>query len=211
MNNNSSSNDNPDPDLDRKQPRIMSQGNGWTFGFFILLIAALFLAGCNLSFNSKNVRVITSSNMLTTAARPVSGFTSINNMITFGWVIITQGNHESLTIDKIDITAMNSDNGLTFTITVKDLTTLTNSGAGKFTMDNVTGNNLPVNLSGAGQFILGKLTVEPINITLSGVGGIEVAGEATSAKIDISGAGSIKAADLKIKTAEITIFRDRRR
>jgi hypothetical protein len=94
---------------------------------------------------------------------------------------------------------------LTFTITVKDLSNLTNSGAAKFTLDTLSTKSLTIDLSGAGEVVVGKLTAESVSGSISGLGGIEMTGEVSSATFDISGAGSIKASDLKIKTATITI------
>lgn len=175
---------------------------------FSILLAVLLLTACNLVSFGTEFRAVNPSDVIITEERSVKSFTGID-FSTFGKVTITQGDSESLTItgsdnivplvtttvsngtlvirmkENINILGINSDNVLTFNITVKDLTKIKNSGAGLFTLD--------------------KLTTDSLNITISGAGGIEIAGEADTVKIDISGAGNIKAADLKIESAEITI------
>jgi len=197
-------------------------------GFLSILVIATTLLGCRMFPIPLGKQFIKPSNNIITETRDVSGFTSID-MGAFGKVVITQGDSESLTIkgsdnivpliettvtngvlliksnENVDITGLNSDNVLTFTITVKDLTNLTLSGAGDVSMDALSTSDLAVVMSGAGQIQLGNLTAESLNVNISGAGNVEIAGEVTTAKIDISGAGSFKAPDLKVQTANITI------
>lgn len=173
-----------------------------------LLVAALLMTGCRLIPLNRDIQVVNPSNVIITEERPVNKFTGID-FSTFGKVTITQGTSESLTItgsenvvplvissisndtlilktkENINILGINSDNVLTFDITVKDLAQLSNSGAGQLTME--------------------QLTTDSLNVTISGMGDISLAGEAHTATIDISGAGSITAPDLKITEADITI------
>ena len=195
--------------------------------FFVLLVALL-ISGCSFNIYPKDAKVVNPSNTVISEVRPVSGFTGIN-MAAFGKVIITQGDHESLTIkgsdnvvplilttvdngvlvirteNNINITGMNNENVLTFTITVKDLENLTVSGAGEATMASLSTSDLNVTMSGAGQVSVDGLAAKSLNVTVSGVGGVDLSGEANTARIDISGAGNIKAPSLKIQTANITI------
>lgn len=193
-----------------------------------LVLIAFLIIGCSFGVIGKNVKLIDPSDIVVTEERPVSGFNGVE-MGTFGRVIITQGDSESLTIkgsdnvvplvktsvrngvlvismkEGVDVAGMNSDNVLTFTIVTKDLTNLTVSGAGDVSMEALSTKDLAIVMSGAGQVKLGNLTGESLNVNLSGVGNVEVAGEVTTAKIDISGAGSVNVPDLKIQTAEINI------
>jgi hypothetical protein len=194
----------------------------------LILVIMLMTACVGLTDYVTGDNAITPSNTIITEQRDVSGYTGID-MSTFGKVVISQGDSESLTIKGSDnivplvktsvkngvltistdknivVTGLNSDNVLTFTITVKDLTGLTLSGAAEVTMDALSTRDLSMVMSGAGQIKLGDLTGESLDVNLSGVGNVEVAGEVTTAKIDISGAGGVIAPDLKIQTAEITI------
>ena len=195
---------------------------------YLIVVVMLMTACVGLTNYVTGGNAITPSNTIVTEQRDVSGFTGID-MSTFGKMVISQGDSESLTIKGSDnivplvktsvkdgvltistdknivFTGINSDNVLTFTITVKDLTDLTLSGAADVSMDALSTKDLTMVMSGAGQIKLGDLTSESLNINLSGVGNVEAAGEVTTAKIDISGAGGVKAPDLKIQTAEITI------
>jgi hypothetical protein len=195
--------------------------------FIALVFLAALLINCNVLTNT-GIKLIKPSDVVVTETRDVSGFSAID-MSTFGKVILTQGDNESLTIkgsdnivplvktsvrdgtlfisteENINITSINFDNVLTFTITLKDLNKLTVSGAGNFTMDALSTTDLAIILSGAGNIQLDNLIANSLNINLSGVGSIEVAGEVTSATIDVSGAGGVNSPDLKIQTAEVTI------
>jgi hypothetical protein len=194
----------------------------------ILVLVSLLVISCNFAFPSRDGELIEPSDVIVTQTRPVSGFTGID-MGTFGEVIITQGDTESLTIrgsdnivplvktavkngvlvinmeNDVNITGMNSDNVLTFTIAVKDLTNLAVSGASKVTMDTLATGDMSVDMSGAGNIKLGNLTADSLSVDISGVGNVEAAGEATTAKVDISGAGSFQGAELKVQTAEVNI------
>ena len=198
------------------------------FSIFSLIFATLLVMSCNFTFQGKDVKFIEPSSVVVTEERPVSGFHAIE-MGTFGEVIITQGDTESLTIkgsdnivplvkttvrggalvismeENVNITGMTRDNMLTFTIMVKDLTGLSVSGAGKVSMESLDTSDLDVVMSGAGDVQLGSLKADALDINISGVGNVGAAGEATSAKVNISGAGSFQAPDLKLQTADITI------
>jgi hypothetical protein len=196
--------------------------------FLPLILIMLLMISCSFGAIGKDAKLIDPSDVVITQERPVSDFTGID-MGTFGEVIITQGNSESLTIKGsdnivplvkttvkngvlvlsmehgVDFTGINSNNVLTFTITVKDLNDLTVSGAGKVTMDTLSTKDMAIVMSGAGDINLGALKADSLNVNISGVGPVETAGEATTAIINISGAGSFKAPDLKVQKAEVNI------
>ena len=196
---------------------------------FPLLFAALLAISCQgITVVDLNKDTIKPSDVIITDERNVSDFTGID-MRTFGKLILSQGNSESLTIkgsdnivpviqttvrdgilviqaeEKINITSLDDDNLLTLTIGVKDLSSLTISGAADVEMDNLSTSILEVAMSGSGQFVLDDLNADSLNITLSGVGSVEVSGEVTKAWIDIPGAGSVNAGDLKVQSADVTI------
>jgi len=195
--------------------------------FSYLIAVMLVTTGCGIISNI-NARTITPSNVIITETRDVSGFTSIN-MGTLGKVILSQGNSESLTIsgsdnlvplvkttvsngtltiqtdENINVTSFNNDNMLTFTIGVKDLSSLTVSGLGDVRMETLSTPKMDLTMSGAGKVQLNQLTADSLNITVSGLGSVDIAGEVSQATITLPGAGTVNAPDLKIKTANVTI------
>jgi len=194
--------------------------------FVILLIIAMLISGCGLIKNF-NLRMITPSNVIISESRDVSGFSSID-MSTFGKVVISQGQTESLNIsgsdnlvpliktsvsngvlnidseENIGVTTLN-ENKLTFTIVVKDLSSLANSGLGDFQMDTLSTTSLNITMSGAGKVQMNHLTVDSLDVNVSGLGSVELAGEAKQASINISGAGSVNAPDFKIQNANVSV------
>jgi hypothetical protein len=199
-----------------------------SFSLLSLLLAVLLLGGCISGFSNRNIKIVNPSNTIVTQDRAVNGFNGID-FSTFGKVTVTQGDRESLTIkgsdnivplvktsvqndilriwmdEDINPSGLNSDNMLTFTIAVKNLNSLTVSGAGQLTMGTLSTNALSVTMSGAGNLELSNLTAESLHLTISGVGGVELSGKATSAKINLSGAGGIEAPNLQLQTADITL------
>ena len=197
--------------------------------FLPLILATLLALSCQ-GVNNINLGrdAIKPSDVIITESRNQSGFSGID-MRTFGKIVLSQGDSESVTIrgsdnivavmktsvrdgvlviendQNINVTGVNKENVLTFTIVVKDLTSLTISGAADVEMGSLSTSRLDVNMSGAGQFVLDQLKAESLNITLSGIGSVEVSGEVTNAKIDIPGAGNVNAGDLKVQTANTTI------
>jgi len=72
-------------------------------------------------------------------------------------------------------------------------------------MEALTTPRLDINMSGAGKVQQNQITTENLNLNISGVDGIDIFGQATQATIDISGAGGVNAPDLKTQTVNITI------
>jgi hypothetical protein len=193
-----------------------------------LFLLALLMAACSLFPFGGSFKLITPSDTVITEQRSASGFTGID-VSTFGNVILSQGDSESITIrgsdnlvpiiktsvrngvlvietdENINVTGINRENVPTYTIMVKDLSSLMISGAAEAEMDRLTTSKLEITMSGAGQFVLDQLTAESVNILLSGLGNVEVSGEAATARVEISGAGSVKAGDLKLQTADVSI------
>jgi tellurite resistance-related uncharacterized protein len=191
------------------------------------LFIALLTMSCGLITNA-GVKIITPSNNISSENRNVSGFSAIE-FSTFGKLNIMQGDVESLNIsgpdnliaeisttvnnntliiktkENITVTSLDSSHMLTFTIVVKELGSLSVSGAGDVQIETLSTPSLTLNLSGAGRVTQNQLTTDHLNIQLSGVGGINITGTATQATIDMSGAGEVDAPDLQIQNAKITI------
>ncbi len=196
--------------------------------FFSLVCLFVITSACVMGPINLDGKTINPSNTIISEDRPVSGFTRIE-LNTFGKVIITQGEQESLTVkgsdnvvpliitavengalvirteELVNVLRMNDENVLTLTVTVIDLNSITVSGAGQVTMDSLDTNDLQIRMSGAGQIVLGDVTAQTVNIDVSGVGGVEISGEAVVGTVNISGAGDITAAGLKLERANVTI------
>jgi len=194
----------------------------------LFLTATLAISCQGISLVDLNKDAIKPSNVIITEQRDLSGYTGID-MRTFGKMVLSQGDRESVTIsgsdnivaviqtsvrdgilvieteENINVTGVNEENVLTFTIVVKDLSSITLSGAADIQMDSLSTSRLEVNMSGAGQFVLDQLKADSVNITLSGIGSVELSGQVSQARIDIPGAGSINFGDLQIQTANVTI------
>jgi hypothetical protein len=193
---------------------------------FSLLIFML-LVSCNLLTNA-GVRMINPSDVIISENRDVSGFSAIN-FSTLGKVNIIQGDKESLNIsgpdnlvpeisttvsngtlfiknkENITFSPLGNNNPLTFTIVVKDLTSLAVSGAGDVQIETLSTPSMDIDMSGAGRVSQNQITTDTLKVTLSGVGGIDITGQAPQTTITISGAGSVNGTDLQIKTADVTV------
>lgn len=192
-----------------------------------VVILSMLLSSCNV-VSTGGVRVITPSDVIISQNRDVSGFNAIE-FATFGKVNIMQGDTESLnisgpdnlvpeisttvsngtliikTIQNITIPATTNQNVVTFTIVVKNLNSLDNSGVGSIQIEALNTPSMKIDMSGAGSISQNLLTTDNLNLDLSGLGGIDITGQATQATIEISGAGSVNATDLQIQTASVTI------
>ena len=197
-----------------------------------LFLAAVLLSGCGLLPEMvqqvQNAEVVTPSDTIITETRDVSDFDKID-MTTFGKVILTQGDAESLTITgsdnivpliqtkvnngtltiqtakNVNVLNMDKENVLTFEITVVDLSGLTVSGVGNIQMDALSTTDLSLDLSGAGNVTLDQLAADLLEATVSGVGNLEIAGKANECQVEIPGAGSVKAGDLECTNATVNI------
>jgi hypothetical protein len=174
------------------------------------------------------VRVIKPSDVIISENRDVSDFSAID-FSTLGKVNIMQGDQESLNIsgpdnlvpeimttvrngtltiknkENITINPLRENNPLTFTIVVKELTSLDISGAGDVQIETLTTPSMNFDMSGAGKVTQNQITTDNLVVDLSGLGNIDISGQATQGTIDISGAGNVNAADLQMKTAVVTL------
>jgi len=176
--------------------------------FIFLIFLTILLMSCNVLTNA-GVKIINPSNVIISENRDVSGFNAIE-FSTLGKINLMQGDKESLNIsgpnnvvpeivtevkngtliirtkENLNFTPLRNENPLTFTIVVKELTSLLVSGAGDIQMETLSTPSMDINLSGAGKVVQNQITADNLNITLSGVGGIDISGQATQATIDIS-------------------------
>jgi len=163
--------------------------------------------------------------------RPVSGFNSLQ-FRAIGKVIITQGDVESLTIqadpeirsrvhtevnegvlvisydsDWKDWTGLNFiDKGTTvFNLTMKEIKSLSISGVGNLDAASINTDTLNLALSGPATMTVGTLTANSLKVDMSGVGSIDVAGKCNDQTINLSGAGSYKAARFESEKATVKL------
>jgi len=159
--------------------------------------------------------------------RDVSGFSSVELSGT-GVLTVALGDEESLEIeadprimDRItsDVDAGTLRLGLTkgswlrslkcdgivFKATMKEVRSLSLSGAGTIEADGLTAGSLDLLLSGNGRLIARGLSVEEVRVKLSGQGECELAGDCGSQELTLSGVGKHLARELKSRTAKITI------
>jgi hypothetical protein len=175
----------------------------------LLVLVGLALIGC--STVNLGVGQLRGSGNVTTETRAITAFTAID-VSGVGEVVITQGNVDSLTVETDDnlqaivlgevrgdtlYLGINANRGfsdatrVTFTITVKQLTALSFSGAGTFSVRGLSGEQLTVNHAGAGPVTLDGTVVEQ-RVTLSGAGNYDgVALVSERATINLSGLGSV--------------------
>lgn len=192
-----------------------------------LVVLSMLSISCNFLTNL-GVNAITPSDVNISENRDVSGFDAIE-FSTFGKMNIMQGGVESLNIsgpdnlvpeirttvrngtliietdENLTIRPINNEIELIFTLVVDDLTSLAISGLGDVQIEPLTTSSMTIDMSGAGMLVQNQITTDRLNIDISGLGDIEVSGQAAQAEIEISGAGSVDAPDLRIQTAEINV------
>lgn len=183
-----------------------------TMAIIILMLPALALTGC-------------SDASMQSQTEDVSGFNQIQ-LNTFGEFLIEQGDQEALTIeaprDYLRYVTTNVEDGVliiglrrgflgtpiqhvTYTLTVKDLNTVSISGAAAVKIFNLTTDQFDVNLTGAGSVEMDKLIAKNLNVNLTSAGAIVIAGEVEHQTVTISGVGSYEAGDLRTNTTEILL------
>jgi len=194
------------------------------FSILTVLLTSVFLSACQLPF----VNVIRGSGNLISDTRQVSDFNEIR-LDGAGRLFITQGTDESLEIEAEDniIDQLTSEvqentlilgykdepwsttviptNGITYTLTVKDLTGITINGAGDLELDPLETPSLDVEINGAGQMDIDALEAESLSVHIAGTSTISIAGKVSSQDIIIDGAGNYQAGDLETDTTSIEI------
>ncbi len=190
----------------------------------ILIITVLVLSACRLPF----VDVKRGSGNLITDNREVSGFNEVR-LDGAGRLIITQGESENLEIEAEDniIEELTSEvrdqtlilgfqdqpwrktviptRGITYTLTLTDLTKITFNGAGDLEMESLDTSSLELIINGAGQINLDELIADSLTVKISGTGTINIGGQVSSQSVSIDGAGNYQAGDLQTSASEINI------
>jgi hypothetical protein len=164
--------------------------------------------------------------VIKTENREVSGFNSVS-ISTFGEMQIRQGATESLTIQApsdylryLETSVENNTLNISvrrgfigapvrrviYTLTVKDLKSLSFSGAGTIKiLDGLQSQDFSLNLSGAGSIEIDALTADALTINFSSAGAIVVAGKVDTQTVNLSGVGSYEAGDLQSRSIKINL------
>lgn len=193
----------------------------------VLLLVSLLVAGCS-ALNMVQGKRVKPSDTIISETRQVSGFTGVD-MGTFGKVVLTQGEVESLTVSGSDnlvplvktsvrdgilyieptedfyVTSFTEENILTFTVTAKEINALTISGIGDLEVESLIAPSLTMTVSGGGYLRINQLTTDDLTIVLSGMGTLELSGETRLASIDLSGTGDVDAPNLRIEIANVSL------
>jgi len=178
----------------------------------ILALSMLALTGC-------------AQGPVETRKEDVSGFSRVN-IETFGELLVSQGETESLTIEAPRdylryITSEVEDGTLyiktrrgfvggpvqqvTYTLTVKDLESISFSGAGAIKILGLETSDFSVDLSGAGSIEIDELKAESLSINLSSAGAVVIAGTVKTQDVNLSGLGSYEGGDLRSDDAKVNL------
>jgi hypothetical protein len=186
----------------------------------LLILPLIVLAACSFT-------VLRGSGNVITENRVISSIRSVD-LSAYGDLNISQGDAESLSIQGDDnivahiITEVNNgrlsirfdeswgtlytpSETLEFNLTVKNLESITFSGAGTIHSDNLALDDLAINLSGAGSITIEELQADNLTINLSGAGSLHIEGSVTNESISLSGVGNFNAEDLSAQNATISL------
>jgi predicted ester cyclase len=141
-----------------------------------------------------------------------------------GTLQITQGDTESLTIEaepkvlkKIDTEVKNgrltikpsgsfhTREPITYHLTIKELSAIDLSGAGKVEARELESDALEIGVDGAGSVTIDKLTANTLDVKAVGKGTIELAGTVDTQTVSLSGAAGYRAGDLASRVTTITV------
>jgi len=189
----------------------------------LMILLALGATACAGSLIGGNT--VKGSGTLKTEVRQVSGFTTVK-LSGIGSLEIAQTGTEGLSISAednllplintnvqgsvLDIhiqsnTSLQPTKPIIYLLSVKDLTTISLSGAGSVSTQQFKTSALTVDLSGAGDVNLTGLQLGSLTVKTSGAGNMTVGGTTTSQDVDASGVGSYKGEQLASTTAKVTL------
>jgi len=193
------------------------------------LIAIAFLAsGCCACPSLVGIGGIRGSGNVITKAWQVSDFDRVSLSGT-GRVIITQGDHESLTVEaddnlmqyiKAKVRGRTLSLGLTdtprfrtirpsrtirFNVTLDKVYGLTVSGSGDMEAQDLSAQDLEITISGSGDLEVALLTAESLQVRLSGSGDVDLAGYVLEQDVEISGSSKYRAGDLESQRAQVWV------
>jgi hypothetical protein len=183
----------------------------------IWLLATLLLANCGPMGSDRVVIDV----------RQVSGFDRVS-LSSIGTMVITQGDREALEIEaqhyvtqRILTTVQNGTlnigfggtffgeaiptKGITYRLTVKQLSAVSFSGAGSIRSEGLSADRLEIRAAGVGTVYIENLEADELDVLLSGVGSVDVAGEVGDQEIILSSVGEYRAGDLRSQSASVRL------
>lgn len=184
----------------------------------VMVVLAGLLSACSFG-------VVVGSGRSTTETRAVSDFDAVDFAF-IGDLVITQGNEESLTISgddnivplirtavrngvlHIDASAANIGRTiipLRYELTVKELQGLSLSGLGNVEVGSLESSNFSLSLSGGGSLKIENLSAKNLLVNMSGLGNAHLGGEVDKQAVNVSGAVSYSARDLRSQAAAVQI------
>ena len=210
---------------------------------YIFLIVLFFLP--SLACGTFTTNTVNGSGNLETQDFDVSNFDSVT-LAGFGDVFVEQGKVESLSVQTDDNimplleinvvgrelvlgmkrnVSVNPSKGITYNLTVKDLSKIALKGSGNFSVEpieskgmalsllgsgdiNIKGldsDSLTIDLSGSGNITVEDVAVKTIDTNVKGSGDIKLDGESNTQAISVSGSGNYLAGDLETVSADINI------
>ena len=92
-----------------------------------------------------------------------------------------------------------------YRVTVKDLHSVVLAGAASLQSDSLQGENLNISNVGFGKILIQNLQYQEIDINLDGMGEIDLAGEVQFQNVNLEGAGTYKAIDLRSQDANVSL------
>lgn len=96
------------------------------------------------------------------------------------------------------------NNKTTVEITMPNIEGATIAGAGGMTIDRGSG-NFTGTISGAGDLTVGQVDGGNVTFDVSGAGDVAAAGTAQTLNASVSGAGSVRARELRVRAAEVSV------
>lgn len=100
---------------------------------------------------------------------------------------------------------VNSTEPVQIIITVNDLSQIDFDSAGKVLVDQLSVDELSLNLSGAGEITFASLAARQLTVTISGAGSIQADGNAETLHLEIDGLGSFNGDGFYATNADISI------
>jgi len=186
----------------------------------VMTCAALAVAGCGTT-----VHPTRGSGTVVSESRNLHGFNAIV-IAGVGTARVTQTGAESVVVEAeenlVPLITTTVENGrlriglksgvsisptrpIVYTITVAKLESADISGSGAIEAGDIKADRFTARISGSGNLAIGHVAATQFTCEVSGSGNVRVAGQADDVDLGISGSGSIRAADLQCRAADVTI------
>jgi len=187
-----------------------------------ILSLVFLLSACLLPVNNITVR---GSGTVVSETRAVKGIDRVD-LASLGKLMIVQDEEEGLVVSAeenilphllttvrgstLEIRTEENVNVLptrdvTYTLKVKNISSLSISSSGSITADILDSQKLELNISSSGDIRIGNLTASDLRVRINSSGNILLKGQVVSQDVRISSRGNYQAADLQSQSAYVTI------